>query len=103
MGKLSFRQWVFLGLWCALAGCACNPANPADPYEKYNRSMDSFNDKLDRHILKPVADGYTKVVPQPVRQSLNNAFTNLTYFDTIFNGFLQGKAKQGGSDTLRMV
>jgi phospholipid-binding lipoprotein MlaA len=103
MGKNNCRQWVLLGLWCVLAGCASNPANPSDPYEKYNRSMDSFNDKLDRHILKPLADFYTQAVPRPVRQSLNNAFTNLTYADTIGNGLLQGKTKQGGSDALRML
>ena len=59
-----------LGLVVALAqGCATGPnANPADPLEPFNRAMFSFNDGVDRTVLKPVATAYRDVTPSPVRK-----------------------------------
>lgn len=49
----------------------------ADPLEPFNRAMYSFNDKLYFWILKPVAQGYSKAVPEPARVSVKNFFANL--------------------------
>jgi phospholipid-binding lipoprotein MlaA len=49
----------------------------ADPLEPFNRAMFHFNDKLYFWVLKPVAQGYNKVVPEGARVSVNNFFTNL--------------------------
>ena len=56
-------------LCLSLAGCATTQAapSPADPWERVNRSTYAFNDGLDRAVLKPVAKGYRRYVPQPVR------------------------------------
>jgi len=35
----------------------------ADPLEPFNRAMYHFNDKLYFWVLKPVAQGYQKIVP----------------------------------------
>ena len=35
-----------------------------DPLESFNRAMFHFNDKLYFWVLKPVAQGYKKVVPE---------------------------------------
>jgi phospholipid-binding lipoprotein MlaA len=51
----------------------------ADPIEPFNRAMYVFNDKLYYWMLKPVAQGYSKVVPEPARISVNNFFTNLGF------------------------
>src|SRR5271157_3200375 len=42
----------------------------ADPLEPFNRAMYVFNDKLYFWMLKPVAQGYSKVVPEPARISV---------------------------------
>jgi len=54
-------------------------ATIADPLEPFNRAMYHFNDKLYFWVLKPVAQGYNKVVPEPGRISVQNFFTNLRF------------------------
>lgn len=68
-----------------------------------NRAVFNFNEAVDRAVLKPVADAYVKVTPQPVRTSVSNFFDNLVYPNVILNDFLQGKVEQGVSDTARFV
>jgi phospholipid-binding lipoprotein MlaA len=51
----------------------------ADPLEPFNRAMYHFNDKLYFWMLKPVAQGYSKVVPEPARVSVKNFFANLGF------------------------
>ena len=66
---------------CLLISLASAPAlaerNPADPYEGYNRTVSKFNDKADKYVLSPVARGYRKVTPKPVRTGVSNFFNNL--------------------------
>ena len=88
----------------ALGGCATtNGGNSADPWENLNRKTFAFNDSLDRHVLKPVATGYEKVVPGFAREGVNNFFDNLDDIGTSLNNFLQGKPGQGLSDAGRFV
>jgi len=51
----------------------------ADPIEPFNRAMYLFNDKLYFWLLKPVAQGYKVVVPEPARISVKNFFFNLGF------------------------
>jgi phospholipid-binding lipoprotein MlaA len=77
-----------------LSGCATQstgPANPADPLEASNRAVFEFNDAVDRAVLKPVAEAYAFVVPQPVRTCINNIFLNLGDVWSWFNSTLQGR------------
>jgi len=88
-----------------LAGCATTKSapSPADPWERVNRTTYAFNDGLDRAILKPVAKGYRKVVPQFARTGVTNFLTNLAYPTTIVNDLLQLKLMAAVSDTTRFV
>jgi len=54
-------------------------ATIADPLEPFNRAMFHFNDKLYFWVLKPVAQGYNKVVPEAPRVGVNNFFSNLRF------------------------
>ncbi len=47
-----------------------------DPLEGLNRATFAFNDKLYRGVLKPIARGL-RVLPEPVRVSGTNFFSNL--------------------------
>ena len=49
----------------------------ADPLEPFNRAMFTFNDRLYFWVLKPVAEGYSAVVPEPARIGVRNFFSNL--------------------------
>lgn len=77
-------------------------ANP-DPWEGFNRVMYRFNDTMDRYVLRPVAVGYKKVTPTPVRTGISNFFINLRSPIVMLNDLLQGKVKQAGKDTTRFV
>jgi phospholipid-binding lipoprotein MlaA len=75
-----------------LAGCATvqNP-DPRDPWEGFNRGVYTFNDKVDRAVLRPIAEGYTYITPQPVRSCINNVFNNVGDIWSAANSFLQGR------------
>jgi phospholipid-binding lipoprotein MlaA len=89
-----------------LAGCASTATktnDPGDPYEGMNRSFYNFNDSLDRNFFEPVARGYVKVTPDPVRTGVTNFFGNVNYLNVILNDLLQGKGQQLAADTGRFV
>ncbi len=83
-------------------GCAQNPKNP-DPFVKCNQFFYKVNDGLDKVLLKPASNVYTKVVPRPVRHGLGNFFDNLGYGNVILNDFLQGHIKDGFGSVGRMA
>lgn len=73
-----------------LGGCASGPhANPADPFEPYNRGMTTFNDNVDKAVLKPVATLYRDATPQPLRTGVGNFFANLGDAWSFVNNLLQ--------------
>jgi len=76
---------------------------PADPYEGFNRSMYGFNMGLDKHFLKPIANGYKTITPDFMQAGVSNFFTNLKGINVVLNDFLQGKFDQGASDTGRFL
>lgn len=85
-----------------MGGCA-SANNPADPFEPVNRSIYSFNDNLDKAVVKPVAKGYVKVVPNTGRIMISNFFSNLNDIKVTINDVLQFKLVQGFSDATRVV
>lgn len=90
-----------------VSGCATIPADAGndarDPIESFNRQVFEFNDVVDRAVLKPVAEAYRFVLPEPVRDCLGNAFSNLREPSNAINNLLQGKAIDAISDTCRFV
>jgi phospholipid-binding lipoprotein MlaA len=61
----------------------------ADPLEPFNRAMYQFNDKLYFWVLKPVAEGYGRVVPEPARVGVDNFFQNLAFPIRFVNCLIQ--------------
>ena len=84
------------------AGCA-STGNPSDPLEGYNRAMFSFNEQLDKAVVKPVAQVYEAVLPQPARTGVGNVFSNLADPWIALNNLLQGKVAEGMSDLMRFA
>ncbi|HEY1611124.1 MAG TPA: MlaA family lipoprotein, partial [Paraburkholderia sp.] len=63
-----------------LAVSACSTVqtpSKEDPWEGFNRTVFKVNDKVDQYALRPVAQGYKKVTPQPVQDSVTNFFSNI--------------------------
>ena len=74
-----------------------------DPLEPYNRAMFSFNDAVDKAVLKPVAKGYQKVVPETGRTMIGNFFANIGDLWVSLNNLLQGKFSDSVSDLGRVA
>ena len=59
-----------LSLVLAVSGAGCatvqGPPDPQDPWEGFNRSMFELNQTLDKALIRPVAELYQKVTPDPV-------------------------------------
>lgn len=86
-----------------VAGCAGTPPNPDDPLEGYNRAMFSFNEGVDKAVVRPVARAYDAVAPLPVRTGVGNFFGNIADLWTGFNNIIQGKPGDGVSDWTRVL
>ncbi len=69
-------------------------AGPSDPLEPFNRAMYAFNDVVDRALIKPLAIGYRHIIPNPVRRSVGNFFSNLRAPTIFVNDLLQGKPER---------
>ncbi|MFG6175831.1 VacJ family lipoprotein [Halomonas sp. THAF12] len=99
-----------LAALCALAlltGCASTATSersrPEDPWEGFNRQVFAFNETLDRYALKPAAQGYRFVTPDPVETGVGNFFSNLGEIRTTLNSLLQGKGSNAGIATGRFL
>jgi phospholipid-binding lipoprotein MlaA len=79
----------------ALAGCASLPpghqADPRDPFEALNRGVFEFNLKADQHVIRPAAEAYRTLTPEPVRQGVGNVLGNLRDTTTTVHHVLQGE------------
>ena len=90
----------------ALAGCA-STATPvvdqSDPWVGWNRGTQTFNDNIDKAILKPVAKGYLWITPDFVDEGVTNFFSNINDIGVTINDLLQLKLSQGGMDAGRFL
>ena len=78
-------------------------AHETDPWEGFNRAMFSFNEGLDRAIVKPVTQGYRFIMPDFAEQGVHNFFENIGDVKTFFNNVLQGKPKEASEDLGRVI
>ena len=74
-----------------------------DPYENINRKIFTFNQAFDATMLKPLAIGYKKILPAPVRAGINNAYDNVNMIPTVFNDLLQAEWQFALKDTWRFI
>jgi phospholipid-binding lipoprotein MlaA len=74
-----------------------------DPFEGWNRAMFSFNQKADKYVLKPLAEGYQAITPAPVRKGVSNFFNNLGEPITAVNSVLQAKPGKAARSLTRFL
>jgi len=75
----------------------------ADPLEPFNRAMFTFNDRLYFGVLKPVAEAYRAVVPEPSRVSVGNFFSNLRSPIRFVNCLLQANVIGAATELFRFM
>ena len=74
-----------------------------DPFERSNRAVYRFNERLDKALVRPVAQAYVSVVPELVRSGVGNFFGNIGDVWSAVNKLLQGKVVQSAQMTLRVA
>lgn len=74
-----------------------------DPLEPWNRAMFTFNDKLYFWVAKPLARGYSVLVPEWGRVRVKNVFHNISMPVRFVNNLLQLKIHKAGTELLRFV
>src|SRR5437879_2530404 len=73
-----------------------------DPWQRFNEKMFFFNhDILDHYVLKPVATGWGKVLPDVGKRGLDRAFDNLGMPEGLVNNLLQGRFRGAGRELAR--
>lgn len=103
---ITLQHTFLLSMLILIGGCASLPDNdkdPNDPFESYNRAVYKFNDKVDEHVLKPVARGYRAITPKPIDRGITNFFGNLKDVTSAANNLLQLKLSRSVSDIGRVV
>ena len=91
-------MWRPAPAWMLAQARAADPVVPSegvleeyDPWEPFNEKMFSFNYKLDKYVLKPVAKGYNFVMPDRLQQMIDSGFDNLLVVQRVVNNLLQGR------------
>ncbi|MGZ5093916.1 MAG: MlaA family lipoprotein, partial [Burkholderiales bacterium] len=87
---------LLAALWM-LGGCATG-SSPRDPVESFNRDVYRFNNEVDQAILKPAAPAYRAALPEFIRNSIGNVFSNIGDIRTALNNALQGKFSDAYAD-----
>lgn len=99
------KSWAALTmvLGLVLAGCASTSGNnpplqtdPGDPLEGWNRQIFAMNENFDHVALKPAAEAYVAVVPEPARTAVHNVLSNLNSPVVFANDVLQGELTLAG-------
>jgi phospholipid-binding lipoprotein MlaA len=75
----------------------------ADPLYPWNKAMYHFNDKFYFWLMKPLAQGYSAVVPEDIRLSVSNFFNNITTPIRFVSNLLQLKIKDAGNELFRFL
>ena len=69
---------------------AADTAEPVpDPLYRWNKFWFGFNDFFYARLMRPLAKGYTVIMPKPARTGLANAYNNFTFPIRFINALLQ--------------
>ncbi len=85
-----------------LTGCATT-AHQDDPWYGWNHGTQTFNDHVDKYVVKPLAQGYEYVTPEFIDRGVTNLFSNINDIGVTVNDMLQFKMLQSGMDASRFI
>ena len=107
---------LFVAVVCAalLSGCATMSETGSvepqtaldrarDPIEPVNRAIFEFNRVADQILIKPLAQMYQVLLPEPLRDGIRNFLDNLRTPVTLANDLFQGKFDRAAVTVQRFV
>lgn len=101
------RILIVVCLSLLVSACASQPTTLSDPerdpWEGFNRKVHAFNMGVDKAILRPVARGYDKIMPDAPQRGVRNFFNNLRWPVDFVNLLLQGRVRDSISETGRFL
>lgn len=74
-----------------------------DPLRGYNRFMFGVNDRFYFWLAKPLARGYTFLLPKPARVAVHRGFHNFRFPVRFASCLLQGRFSKAGKETRRFL
>ncbi|MBM3468109.1 MAG: VacJ family lipoprotein [Alphaproteobacteria bacterium] len=74
-----------------------------DPLEPLNRLVFAVNEILDYTIIRPAAEIYRAILPEPVRNGVTNVLDNLYSPIVFLNNILQGEPEQASVTVFRFL
>ena len=80
-----------------------NVHSEIDPFENINQITHKINNQLDEAFAAPVARAYVNFMPDKLEIGVSNFVANYEDVNIGINNFLQGKIKEGLSDTARLL
>jgi phospholipid-binding lipoprotein MlaA len=94
----------------AQSGCSVAQRQPAglsttpdDPWRVANRPIFNVSMQVDRGLVAPIAHGYQRVLPAPIRSGIRSAIDNLGEPGTALNDLAQGHPSLAGVATARFA
>lgn len=79
------------------------PEAVKDPLQGFNRGIYTFNNAIDRNILRPAAVVYVRTIPEPTQGAYTNFRNNLKEPWNAVNQLLQGKPIQSAKSLGRFT
>ncbi len=75
-----------------------------DPWLPFNERTFWFNYYvLDKHLIKPVARAWDRILPDQVQHGIDNAFTNISTPARLINKLLQARPRAAGQELARFL
>jgi len=94
---------VCAAAFVSACGPAMVPSGVNDPNEAANREIHAFNRGVDKVLLRPTANTYSSVLPEPVEQGVANFASNLDAPGDVVNNILQARIGKAAENTLRFA
>mgnify|MGYP001275788922 CR=1 FL=1 len=86
-----------------LTACVGMTNTTQDPYERTNRQVFAMNRRMDRNILKPIAEAYAAAVPTALRIGMHNLLSLADQPKIFANDLLQADPEAASDTLLRLV
>ena len=87
--KIVLMSFCLTGLVACAQPSAIGEIN--DPHEEQNRKMHELNKAVDQAVLKPVAQTYSDMLPDPVEDAVSNFANNLGMPSNVLNHLAQSE------------